>query len=276
MSSTMYFQLLGHVYLAAHTCTHDANVAQTLSKVGFDKSRVERGIKLAEEGEALIDQKTLDSVDNKTLDHNTHSAVMELEIWQQTVKLRLRKQGFDDAFIKEALGHDVHAHKHTLTAIVQALRSIHTLRALNKDQITQYGDKRRLHDMIMRGNSLLKRLYKTTEYFMMPSSVSPPSMAIFEHIDALNISMGDWLKLLDASASKCTKDFAHLGKAGCMPYGVGIPVGGSSSEVLRHHRAKREAPNHGEAHATSGWSVGRHSNNENLGQGWVERTYDHG
>lgn len=274
MSTVYFFQLLGHVYLASHTADHDADVATALKGAGLSAARIEQGKTYADHGEHIFDRKLQESPDNKTQDHNTHSAASEVEMWLQTVKIKLRKAGFDAEARDAFLGHDLHAHKHLVTVIIQALRAIGMLRALDDEDIEALGGERVVRDLVMRGNTLTKRLYKTAEYYMTPSSVAPGTMPIFAEIDELLGQMSSWLQDLDVAATQIPGDLDTLGMVGYLPHGVGLPVGGAAFDVLTHHRAKITAPDPRRATATSGWSVGRQGNRENLGQGWIKPTYE--
>jgi hypothetical protein len=50
---------------------------------------------------------------------------------------------------------------------------------------------------------------------------------------------------------------------------MGTPLGGAGKNITLHENAQRAAPNPSDAKTTSGWSVGRQGNRENIGQGWT-------
>ncbi len=273
MSAPMFYQLLGHVLVASHTAHDYDDIAEDLAKAGFGAPKVEAGLELAKSGEALVAKKLHQSPDDKNLEHSIHAAATEVEMWMQTVKFRARKGGLEAELIDDILGYEVHGDKHTATVVAQALRVIGMLRTLGEDTRDKVGNERAVHDMIIRGNTLLKKLCKTAGYMMRPSSMAPGSMPIFGEIRAIEKKMADWLESLDHATHK-VEDLDTLGMLGYVPHGMGLPVGGSSFVVVRHERAKTAAPSAAEAVTTSGWSVGRQGNRENLGDGWVEPTYD--
>lgn len=269
MAAHYFYQLLGHVYLASHTADHHGEVASALKGAGFGADKIKKGLELSARGEELLERKMLESPDNKTLEHNIHSAVAEVEMWVQTVKLRLRKAGFDADSIKLAIGHELHAHRHTVTGIVQTLRAIGYLRTLDDEQRAALGSEQSVRDLVTRGNTLVKKLYKVADAFASPSSFMPGDAAIYGDLDKLARDLSSWISALDAAAQKCS-DEAALGLAGYLPFGKGLPVGGNSFSVVLHERAIQDAPDPREAALTSGWSVGRQGNNENLGEGWID------
>jgi len=268
MAAPMFFQLLGHVFLAAHTLEHDGEARVAISGAGFDDAHVIKGGKLSEIGEQLLQRKTLESPDDKTLEHNIHSAIGEVEMWLQTVKFRLRKAKVSDAIMHDAIGHHIHAEKHTVTAIVAALRALGVLRTLPQGVRDAIGSDQSVRDLIIRGNTMVKKSYKVANPFISPSSLSPPSMPIFQDIDAFIAEGQAWVASLDEAAANLAAggsddDLAQLGKLGVIPFGVGLPMGGTAFGVVVHQRAKQDAPDPREARTTSGWSVGRQGNNEN-------------
>ena len=273
MSAPMYYQLLGHVLVAAHTAHDYEDIAGDLQKAGFGESKVEAGLELARRGEELIEEKLHLSPDDKNMEHTIHSATTEVEMWMQTVKFRVRKAGFDAEFVDDVLGHDIHGDKHTVTAIAQSLRAIAMLRTLDEGARASLGSDQSVRDLIIRGNTLLKKLYKNAAYIVVPSSMAPRSMDIFGKLDAQIGEMMSWLADLE-DATRKIEDLESLGMLGYVPHDIGLPVGGTSFGVVRHERAQRAAPSSVEAITTSGWSVGRQGNSENLGKGWVQPTYD--
>lgn len=266
-----FYQLIGHVYTAAHTAQHDSDVLATLKGAGFGSERVKEGLALSKKAEELLGRKTLESPDNKTLEHNIHGAVGDLEMWVQSVKLKLRKKGFDDALIHDAVDHHLHSSHHTLSAVSQALRAIGVLRTLDSDQRAQLGSDRAVHDMICRGNTLSKKLYKVADDFVSPGSMVAKDDPLIAELDALMAKCSLWLSALGAANEKLITQAAHVGKTGYVPDGIGAPVGGAAFGVVLHQSAEQAAPNPQEATLNAGWSVGRQGNNENHGKGWVKQ-----
>lgn len=268
MAGTYFFHVLGHVYLAAHTAHDDADVSATLKAAGFGPDKIKKGIDYGTRAEELLERKMLESPDNKTLGHNIHAAVADVEMWLQTLKLKMRKADFEKARANEILGHELHAHDHTVTAIVQGLRAIGVLRSMPDDEReSAFGDQRAAHDTVMRGNTLLKKLYKVADEFVTANSMIDRGAEVIVDIDEVTSDMVAWLQMLDEAATKASDKVTELGKAGWLPFGVGLPVGGTSFGVVLHERAKTAAPAPNTVR-TSGWSVGRQGNKENLGSGW--------
>lgn len=265
-----YFQLLGHVLLAAHTAEHDEDCAAALKAAGFGHAQIEAGVKLAQLGEELVELRMSETVEDKNLEHSIHAAVYELEMWVQTVAFQLRKGGVKGAALEAALGHDVHGEKHTVTAIAQSLRIIGMIRSHESLQAA-IGSGRKSSDLLTRGLTLLKKVYRWTEDLALPSSVAPETQDVFKRIFKQVADMSAWLDALEAASAKSDKIEA-FGKLGVLADGAGLPLGGTSYAVTLHERAQREAPTP-QQKTTSGWSVGRQGNRENLGKGWIAPVY---
>lgn len=266
-----FYQLLGHIFVASHTAKEDASARSALKKVGFDKDQVKQGLALAKRGEEIIEQKVRESVVDKTLEHNIHSAMHEVEMWHQTVRFRLRKIGFDAEARAVLLGEDMHAHKHTLSVVVQALRTMAQLR-VRSDVREQWGSEQSLRDTIMRGNTLLAKALKVLEIAMTPSSIAPEALPVFDAIEAHIDDMTAWLEGLADVVDGL--DEVAMGAIALVPPEAGLPAGGTAVDVLRHERAQRAAPNPADADVTSGWSIGRQGNRENGEKGWILPAYD--
>lgn len=266
-----FYQLLGHVFIASHTAKENADARAALKKVGVDKDQIKQGLALAKRGEEIIEQKVRESVVDKTLEHNIHSAMAEVEMWHQTVRFRLRKIGFAGEERAALLGEDLHAHKHTLSVVVQALRTLAQLR-VRGDVLEQWGSEQSLHDTIMRGNTLLAKALKVLEIAMTPSSISPDELPVFAAITQHIADMTAWLEQLADVVDSL--DASAMGLIGFVPPEAGVPAGGTAVDVIRHERAQRAAPNPRDASATSGWSIGRQGNAENGEKGWILPTYD--
>jgi hypothetical protein len=265
-----YFQLLGHVLLAAHTAEHDADCAAALKAAGFDHAKIEAGVELARQGEELVEQRMSETVEDKNLEHSLHSAVAELEMWFQTVEFQLRKGGIKGEMLEATLGHDVHGKKHTATAVAQGLRIIGMIRA-NEALQAAVGGGRKSADLLIKGHTLLKKVYRWSEDLVMPTSIAPESQDIFKKIFKQVEEMTRWLDALDAAAQRSSQ-LEAFGKLGWLAEGKGLPVGGTSYAVTLHERAKQAAPSPVQK-TTSGWSLGRQGNRENLGKGWIAPVY---
>lgn len=273
MSAPYFFELIGHVFVAAQSAHTHKELSKVLSPSGFGDAQVKEGLALVKEGETLL-HTMLGSImpDNKSLEHNIHAAVMEVEMWLQSVKLKCKKAGFNASVCKVVVGHDLHAHDHTITGVAQALRAIGYLRSLDAEQVESLGGKDRVHDLVMRGNTLVKKLYKVADSLVMPSSMVPRSNPIFKQFDALNLKLSMWLDRLMGHVKK-VNNLKVLGVIGHVPDDRGIPVGGAAFNVTLHERAIQAPPSPAEADRTSGWSVGRQGNKENQERGWTPPDY---
>lgn len=270
MPAAYFYQLIGHVYTAAHTADHDADVASALKGAGFGADKIKQGLELCEKAEELLERKTVESPDNKTLEHNIHGAVSDLEMWIQTVELKMRKAGFDSSQIHAAVDHHLHSSHHTLTAIAQTLRAIGVVRTLGDEEIKKLGGEQRARDLVIRGNTLAKKLYKVADDFVSPSSMVAANDPLIKELEALMGDCSSWLAELTQANEKLTSNPQAAGMTGLVPDGAfGLPSGGTAFGVVLHEKAQQDSPNPREATLNSGWSVGRQGNNENVGKGWL-------
>ncbi|MBA2664385.1 MAG: hypothetical protein H0U74_19000 [Bradymonadaceae bacterium] len=273
MSAT-YYHLLGRVVLAVHAGHGQLDVREALSKAGLTKDVVERGRKLAEEGEALITRRLEEQGEDRTVEHGLHAAVDELEMWAQTARFRLKAAVTDTALLEQVFDKHLHAHEHTLTAIARALRILSMIRA-SKEIQEALGDVRATHDLLVRGWTLLKKVLKYTDMRLGPAPASDKDGAVFKDLARHSLSMESWLEGVATSAKKLSDKPILLGLVGYIPEGVGLPLGGGSFAVVLHEQARRTPPDPTDARATSGWSIGRQGRNrENLGKGFVEPTFE--
>lgn len=268
MSAPYFFELIGHVYVASHSAHAHKELTEKLASAGFDAAQVKKGLELCERGEKLLKRMGQEMPDYKSLDHNIHAGVMEVEMWLQSVKLKFRKAGFSSSITKLVVGHDLHAHDHTVTAVTQALRGVGYLRSLDDKQIESLGGESVVRDIIMRGNTMVNKLYKVADAFVTPTSLMPRTSPIFRDFDALNAEMSTWIVALLKAANK-VKNIKVLGLIGHVPDDRGLPVGGAAFNVTLHEQAITTPPVPGTAERTSGWSVGRQGNRENQEHGWT-------
>lgn len=274
MSAAYFYQLIGHVYTAAYTADHEAEVASALKGAGFGADMIKRGLELSEKAEELLERKTLESPDNKTLEHNIHGAVGEVEMWLQTVALKMRKAGFDKEAIHAAVDHHLHSSHHTITAVAQALRALGVLRTLEEDDIEKLGGEQRARDLVIRGNTLVKKLYKVADDFVSPGSMVGADDPLVRELDALMDDLSRWIEKLAEANEKLVSIPKAAGMTGLVPdTGFGLPSGGTAFGVVLHEKAQQASPNPREATLNSGWSVGRQGNNENVGKGWLSTQY---
>ena len=268
-----YYRLLGHCVVAAHALPEGSELPQALAKAGLPKTDITRVGELAEKAEELVEEK-LDAVgEDRIHEHGVHAHVEELEMWMQTVRFRLRKAIDDDARIAQITGAHIHAEEHVATAAARALRAIASLR-VDEEVTDALGTRQTVRDLLMRGQSLLAKVFKATEIRLAPED--DRDAEVFERLEAHRTAMTDWLLAVDAAARKVpAKDSRLLGRLGYVPEDVGIPVGGSSYAVVLHERGQTDPPDPSEAKPCTGWSVGRQGRNrENLGKGFLVPEFD--
>ena len=277
MTAPYFYELAAHVYVAAYSGHTYKKLAAELQGAGLSAAYLKQGLDLHADAEALLSRMSAESPENKTLEHNIHAAAMELEMWLQTVKFRGRKAGkrtdFSEGLVKLLIGSDLHAHDHHISVAAQALRAVGYLRVLKPEHVSAFERDGSLRDLIMRGNTLTKKLYKVADNFVTPSSMVPRSHPIFAQFDALNAQMSAWLLQLFEASQRIT-EVRTLGIIGFVPHDRGLPVGGAAFNVTLHERGQGAPPVPGTAERTSGWSVGRQGNKENLGRpAWLPVEY---
>ena len=268
MQRAPFFELLSHTAAAAATVddfkARGGDFASVFVPVAVD---FERGKALMETGEQIIEDRITGYVDDRNLEHAVHVSTHEVEMWLQTVKFRLKKGGLSDGVIDDAIGKTIHTHNHTVSALAQAHRFIGMART-NSKIADAIGSTQSVHDLMLRGLTLTKKLYKVAGYLSDYTSIVPRSRPIHARIAASMRDMALWLGQLNAALIKTNKP-ALAGLLGWVPDGMGAPLGGAGKSITLHENAQRAAPNPAEAKTTSGWSVGRQGNNENVGQGWT-------
>ena len=272
MPSSMFYPLVGHVTAAAHSASHQKLAAARLKEVGFGETAVTEGLKIVQDAEALLRKRTVNYPDDKNLAHSIHTACDEVGRWAQTVRFRLSKAGFSPGVLEIAMGDDLHVHDHNLSVIAQGLRTIAIVRNMEPVHLAAIGSEQSVRDLLSQGNTLLKKLYRTADNFVSPSAIVPKTRPIHAEFDAIIARSKAWLGQLDGACAKVT-DQRVFGLIGYTPQGVGLAVGGTGFNITLHQRAQTSAPDPRQAHVTSGWSVGRQGNNENLGQGWTPPEY---
>ena len=87
MSAPYFFELIGHVFVAAQSAHTHKELSKVLSPSGFGDAQVKEGLALVKEGETLL-HTMLGSImpDNKSLEHNIHAAVMEAHHVDKVIK----------------------------------------------------------------------------------------------------------------------------------------------------------------------------------------------
>ena len=273
--STPFFRLMGQIVVAVETWNAVPDVREKMSKTGgLTKDQVEQGKELVKTGEALAERRVVDGGEDRIAGHNLHVAIGELETWMQTVKSALRIKKVSDQEIGKVLDHSIHAHDHSVSVIAQSLRALTMLRT--SEEIGQaYGERQRsLHDLVVRGKTLLMRASDCGDVLLAtPRGVTNDKMGA--EIKAHHEKMQAWVVGLGEAAAKVGDSPAVLGLLGYLPDGVGRPGGGTSFAVPLHQRAQRSAPDPDMKGNGSGWSIGRQGrNSENLGKGFIERTFE--
>ena len=272
---TPYFQLLGHVALVVHTCESNPDVASALDAKGFGPSKLKTAQQLLREGEALPDRRDEEVGDERIAEHGVHSAATEVEMWMQTAAFRLKKAVDDEEVLRKALGDAIHAHDHTVTVAAKAFRMMGMIRA-NPTLHEQFGTDRSVKDLLIRGNTLLAKLFDAGDTWLSPGHAGDPDHEVFAEIEQSRRSLTKWLQKLDEVATLLSDQPAILGELGYVPEDVGLPVGGTGYSITLHERSHREPPDpNEEPKGDPGWTIGRQGqNNENMGKGWVDPSFD--
>ncbi len=268
-----YYRLMGQIFVASKTWHAIPDVRETMSKLGLTKDEVDRGLALVEEGEALVERRRNEAGGDRIAFHNAHQAANEVEMWLQTVRFSLRDRVDDAEVIERAVDHGLHAHDHTVTVIASVLRTIGVLRTEPAIE-DAYPRRQTLHDLMVRGQTLLAKLVECTEVLVADATTSKSS-DVFTELRTHQQTMADWIVDFARACEKIKEQPVVLGLTGYLPRGVGLPAGGTSFAVPLHKRAQRQAPDPAQQGSTSGWSVGRQGRNrENMGPGFVEPAFD--
>ena len=270
-----YFHLIGHIFLAVEACEHNSSLTSALGKAGLAKDEIARGRELAETGEQLISRKAEAVGEDRIYEHNLHNSASEVEMWKSTVSFRLKKALDDASLLKKIMGEELHSGNHTVTLVAQSLRIIAMIRAEPKIH-EALGSERSIEDLLIRGWTLLNKVYRNGQVLMAPGAAGDPDNAIFEEIAEHEAAMLKWIASLGQSTEKMGEQPSLLGELGYVPKGVGLPLGGTSYAVPLHQKAQRsDLPDMADVRPDPGWSAGRQGRNrENLGKGWVTPTFD--
>ena len=271
-----YFHLLGHVFLATEACEKHSSITDALAKAGFGKAKVKTGAELAERGQALIDRKMEEGGEDRIVEHSVHNAADEVEMWHQTTKFLLKKAVDDNALLEKTLGEHIHAEDHTVTVVAKSLRTIGMIRTEPKLH-EALGKGQKTRDLIIRGFTLLTKLFRNGDLMMSPGSAGNADAEVFDDIRAQIKHMSEWIGELGRATDKMGVDHASmLGELGYVPEGVGLPLGGTAYGVPLHEKAQRATPpDPDDVKPAPGWSAGRQGqNSENLGKGWVQPKFE--
>jgi hypothetical protein len=271
-----YFHLLGHVFLATEACEHHSSIADALAKAGFDKSKIKSGTALAERGQELIDRKLEEGGEDRIVEHSVHNAADEVEMWHQSTSFLLKKGVDDGSLLEKALGKHIHAEDHTVTVVAKSLRTIAMIRVEPTLQ-EALGGGQKTKDQIIRGFTLLTKLFRNGNLMMSPGSAGDTDAEVFDEIAEQVEKMSDWVSELGrATDNMGTDQVSILGEVGYVPEGIGLPLGGTAYDVPLHEKAQRSTPpDPDDVKPAPGWSIGRQGQNrENLGEGWVKPKFE--
>ena len=272
---TPYFQLLGHAFLTVHTCEHDEEIKAALSEKGFGADQLSSGSTLVEQGLELPDRRIEEVGDERITGHEVHSSATEVEMWRQETKFRLKKAVDDRVVVAKTLGGEIHCDEHAVEVVAKALRMIGMIRT-HPVLHEQFGTGRSVKDQLIRGNTLLSKLFDVGDKLMSPGHAGDPDAAVFDDIEACRKELTKWLQGLDRTADALADSPEILGEIGYVPDDVGLPVGGTGYSITLHERSHREPPDpDAEKKGDPGWTIGRQGrNDENMGKGWVEPSFD--
>ncbi|MFB6351091.1 MAG: hypothetical protein ABEN55_01365 [Bradymonadaceae bacterium] len=274
--STPYFQLLGHVALAVHTCETNADIKSALEAEGFGDAQWQTARRLLEEGEQLPDRRDEEVGDERIAEHGVHSSATEVEMWLQTAGFQVKQAVDEEAVLATTLGNDVHSDDHVVEVVARALRMMGMIRTYPTLH-EQFGTDRKVKDLLIRGNTLLAKLFDSGDTWLSPGHAGDPDHEVFEALESSRRAMTEWLQGLDEVATLLDDRPAILGELGYVPDDVGLPVGGTGYSITLHERSHREPPDpNEEPKGDPSWTIGRQSrNNENMGgKGWVEPSFD--
>lgn len=269
-----YYRLMGQILMAVETWDSIPDVREAMSKVGLTKDDIDDGRQLVETGEALVEKRREEAGGERIAFHGVHQAANELDMWLQTAKFQLRDRVGDDEVLERATEHGVHADDHTVTVIASTFRMLGVLRTDPRVEAS-YDRAQTLHDLIVRGSSLLAKLLDCTVSLVGEISTSRKS-EVFSELRQHQDRMDEWVVELARTAEELSDQPEILGLVGYIPDDVGLPAGGMSFAVPLHKRAQHdEAPDPSDAGPTSGWSAGRQGRNrENLGGGFVDPSFE--
>lgn len=268
-----FYRLMGQIFVAAATWESVPDVREALSKAGLTKDQVDAGLRLVAEGEALIARRDLEGVEDWAATQTLNKGLAELDMWQQTVASALRSKGGSPEVMERAIKHGLVAKDQTVSTVASAIRTLGVLRT--DAEVGAAFDERTLHDLIVRGRTILARTISSGAVYLQDRSRGE-GPAVYRDLEAHSEKMQAWVsEQLGQAAAKVKAQPEILGLVGYLPDGVGRPDGGTSFAVPLHQRAQREAPDPSQEGSRSGWSIGRQGRNkENLGGGFVEPSFE--
>ena len=270
-----YFQLLGHLLAATHTCEHNKELASALVGQGLGQDQINSGAELAEFGASLPNRKVEETGDERIVEHGVHTSATEVEMWMQTVRSRLRNESVDVALIEKTGGEDLHSDEHVVEVAARALRMMGMLRT-NETIHDAIGTGRSTRDLLIRGNTLMSKFFIAGDKLMSPGSKGDPDAEVFQDIKDFERKATDWLRELEEAVEGLTDRPELLGELAFLPEGVGLPTGGTGYSITLHERSEKRPPDpNEEVRPDPSWTIGRQGQNrENMGKGWVEPSFD--
>jgi hypothetical protein len=270
-----YFQLLGHLLAATHTCEHNKELASALVGQGLGQDQINSGAELAEFGASLPNRKVEETGDERIVEHGVHTSATEVEMWMQTVRSRLRNESVDAALIEKSCGEDLHSDEHVVEVAARALRMMGMLRT-NETIHDAIGTGRSTRDLLIRGNTLMSKFFIAGDKLMSPGSKADPDAEVFQKIEDFERKATDWLRDLEEAVEGLTDRPELLGELAFLPEGVGLPTGGTGYSITLHERSEKRPPDpNEEVRPDPSWTIGRQGQNkENMGKGWVEPSFD--
>lgn len=272
---TPFFQLLGHVELVVQTSQHNPEAKSALQANGFGGDKLAEGHEMIELGETLPDRRNEEAEEDKIMEHGVHSSATEVEMWMQTAAFRVKKAVDDQALVDKVTGSDIHADDHVIEVVARAFRMMGMIRT-NGVIHEKLGKGRSVKDLLIRGNTLLRKLLGNGDKLMSPGHVGDATAPVFEDIKKLRRQMTIWVQDLDVAADQMSDQAELLGELGYVPDDVGLPLGGTGYSITLHERSQREPPDPDEEpKGDPGWTIGRQGrNDENMGKGWVDPSFD--
>ncbi len=263
--ATPIFDALAQASLFLDTLGRHSGLRSLLDASGYSQSLHDAGKKAVHDAQEALDSVAHELQDDKIPGHLVHTAVAELEMWQETARARARKALGDDPRLPILMGDHVHGPSHTATAMARALRFESSLR-LDADLRDLFGGARSAEDLLQRGKALLRKLNRLAEDDAHPAKTDADGL-----LRAPSAALRAWLDKAQPIAARALAGRPdELGLLGFVPADLGAPLGGTAFNVTRHAQTRREAPVGGPSDPDPSWSVGRQGRNrEDVGKGYI-------
>lgn len=250
---------LGHLVLITHSAhTNDVSL-QLFERLGFHHDDLHLADQLLSEAVSSMQLVAASAPDPRIIDHEIHLAVGQVDQWLQALRITL-SPFYDTHQLDNLLGSSIHGPTHPLTVIAQAIHLLNLVRT-SPGLINQLGGTRTTEDHINRGWAMLNRIYSAMRFQLSSPSVQEAYTQVLQWLTRLNLAVDQ------ADLSK--EDLTRLVFFGFIPDGHGLPIGGTGLNIVLHQNAQGSIPDPNNTGSTSGWSIGRHGNRENLGKGWA-------